>query len=205
MATSYSFFTLRMLSRLLLSLMACLVCACAEPIARVTDSDPQPWVTAAPADVEMDGALLQQAVASLPSPSEHGLHSLLVLRHGKLVQEVYWNGYDKDSLQDIRSATKSITALLVGIAIDKQIIEGVDQPILNYLATAYPQSPALQQGITLEHLLTMNSGLACDDRDPNSPGQEDRMYRERDWFATSWTCLSHIRPGHNRTIAQAVW
>ncbi|AXW61199.1 hypothetical protein CJO94_03795 [Ralstonia solanacearum] len=39
----------------------------------------------------------------------------------------------------------------------------------------------LRHGITLEHLLTMRSGLACDDRDPASPGQEDRMYQERDW------------------------
>jgi len=170
--------------RLLLLLLICCVFACSasESIVRVTEPDTQPLATAAPADVGMDGALLQQAVADLPPPGEHGMRSMLVLRHGKLVQEVYWNGYDKDAQQDIRSATKSITALLLGIAIDKQLIKDVDQPLRNYLAQAYPQAPVLRQdNITLKHVLTMSTGLACDDRDPESPGQEDRMYKERDW------------------------
>jgi CubicO group peptidase (beta-lactamase class C family) len=156
-------------------------CSASDAVVRVTQPDTQPLATAAPADVGMDGALLEQAVKELPPPGEHGMRSMLVLRHGKLVKEVYWNGYDKDAQQDLRSATKSITALLVGIAIDKQIIKGVDEPVRTYLAAAYPQAPALRQDITLEHLLTMRSGLACDDRDPQSPGQEDRMYKERDW------------------------
>lgn len=172
-----------MLKRSLLPLLICSVFACSasESIVRVAEPDTQPLATAVPADVGMDGALLQQAVADLPPPGEHGMRSMLVLRHGKLVQEVYWNGYDKDAQQDIRSATKSITALLLGIAIDRQLIKDVDQPLRNYLAVAYPQAPALRQDITLKHLLTMRSGLACDDRDPESPGQEDRMYKERDW------------------------
>lgn len=173
----------RALKGSLLPLLVCFIGACSasEPMVRVTEPDTQPLATATPAEVAMDDALLLQAVTGLPPPSEHGMRSMLLLRHGKLVKEVYWNGYDKDTQQDLRSATKSITALLVGIAIDKQIIKGVDQPLRNYLAAAYPQAPALRQDITLEHLLTMSSGLACDDRDPQSPGQEDRMYKERDW------------------------
>ena len=173
----------RMFKRWVPLLLVYLLCGCSapKPVAHVSGPDTQPWVTATPAEVSMDGALLQQAVATLPLPAEHGLHSMLVVRHGKLVQEVYWNGYDQDAQQDLRSATKSITALLVGIAIDKHIVKGVNEPLGTYLEAAYPHAPALAHGITLEHLLTMRSGLACDDRDPASPGQEDRMYQERDW------------------------
>ncbi len=129
----------------------------------------------------MDGELLKKAVSTLPAPEEHGLHSMLVVRHGKLVHEEYWNSYDQDTLQDLRSATKSITALLVGVAIDRQIVKSVSDPLSTYLEGAYPGVSALRHGISLEHLLTTRSGLACDDRDPKSPGQEDRMYKDRDW------------------------
>lgn len=171
-----------LLTRLMLALLAASLAACSssEPLVVVTQ-DPQPWPTAAPADVGIDGARLEQAVASLPAPAEHGMHSMLVLRRGKLVREVYWNGYGRDIQQDLRSATKSITALLTGIAIDRGAIAGVGQPLRTYLKAAYPAAPALAHDITLEHLMTMRSGLACDDRDAASPGQEDRMYRQRDW------------------------
>jgi CubicO group peptidase (beta-lactamase class C family) len=119
--------------------------------------------------------------SELPPPAEHGLRSALVMRRGRLVLEQYWNGYDQAAQQDLRSATKSITSLLVGIAIDQQLIKGVGEPLSSFLAPVYPTLPSLKRNITLAHLLTMRSGLACNDRDEGSPGQEDKMYRERDW------------------------
>ncbi|PWF48462.1 serine hydrolase domain-containing protein [Massilia glaciei] len=139
------------------------------------------WTLVPAAEVGMDGAMLQRAINSLPAPGEHLLASMLVLRHGKPVVEQYWSGYTKDSLHDMRSATKSITSLMVGIAIDKGMLAGVDQPISTHLAAGYAGAPALGHNITLKHLLTMSSGLACNDKDDNSPGQEDKMYRSRDW------------------------
>lgn len=141
------------------------------------------WTLATPAEVGMDAARLNQAIANLPSAAEHGLASMLVLRHGKPVLEQYWNGYDKDTLHDLRSATKSITSLLVGIAIDQRFLTGVDEPLNTHLSAPYPGAPALSRGITLDHLLTMSTGLACDDRDNNSPGHEDTMYKTTDWVA----------------------
>jgi CubicO group peptidase (beta-lactamase class C family) len=139
------------------------------------------WTLAAPADVGMDGAMLGRAVSELPAPAEHGLASMLVLRRGKPVLEQYWNGYNKDTLHDLRSATKSITALMVGIAIDQHFLSGVDEPLVASLGHAYPDAPALARGITLDHALTMSTGLACDDRTASSPGNESAMYRTTDW------------------------
>lgn len=86
---------------------------------------------------------------------------------------------------DLRSATKSVTALLVGIAVDRGLLPGVDVPVADLL----PRHRELlladpgKAAITVEDLLTMRSGLACDDWDRRSPGHEDRMYRRRDWVA----------------------
>jgi CubicO group peptidase (beta-lactamase class C family) len=138
---------------------------------------------ASPAEVGMDAALLQRAVAELPPDADHGLRSMLVMRQGKLVFEQYWNGRDAQVQQDLRSVTKSITSLLVGAAITRGLIQNVDEPVQRHLGALYPHSPALARGLTVEQLLTMRSGQACNDRDPSSPGQEDTMYRQRDWVA----------------------
>ena len=142
------------------------------------------WLTASPTEVDMDAGQLSRLVDELPPERKHGLHSLLVVRRGKLVMEEYWNGHDRETVHDLRSSTKSITSLLLGIAIDKGLVGDPSDPLLPYLGAAYPdldQSPAGKGRITLAHLLTMSSGLDCDDRNRKSKGQEDRMYRKRDW------------------------
>jgi len=150
------------------------------PIHVPPDSSEQ-WTLVPAASVGMDGALLAQAVSTLPAESVHGLASMIVMRHGQPVLEQYWNGYDKDTLHDLRSATKTITSLMVGIAIDQKVLDGVDEPLAKHLSAAYPTAPVLQQGLVLEDLLTMRSGLACDDWTASSPGNETKMYQHADW------------------------
>jgi CubicO group peptidase (beta-lactamase class C family) len=146
----------------------------AEPVA-------QQWQTAEPSDVGIDEALLRRAVDELPDPAEHRLRSMLVVRRGKLVFERYWNGADRNTAQDQMSATKSITALLLGIAIDRGLIGSLAEPVMKTLAAAYPDLGADKQQITLEHLLLMRSGLDCDDRKPETPGNDARMILSQDW------------------------
>lgn len=153
------------------------------------------WTLSPPADVGMDAAILNRAVSELPSPAVHGMASMLVLRRGKPVVEQYWNGYNKDTPHDLRSATKSITSLLTGIAIDQQLLSGVDEPLSTQLKTFYPNAPALKQSINIDHLLTMSTGLACDDRDANSPGNEDKMYKATDWVGYFLSLPQQLAPG----------
>ncbi len=143
------------------------------------------WKTVEPEKVGLDASLLRELDASLPREKKHRLHGLLVVRRGHLAWERYWNGHGPDDVHDLRSVTKSITSLLTGIAIDQGHLAGVDVPVLPFFASTYPNLPGAGDGreqITVEHLLTMRSGLACHDRDRKSPGQEDRMYRKRDWI-----------------------
>jgi len=139
------------------------------------------WTVTPGGEVGVDEEMLYKAVQSFPAPEVHGLHSLLVLRHGKLVFEKYWSGFDRENPHDLRSATKSITSLLTGIAIDKRMLINTSDSIFQYLPAKYSNSKPGKESITLRNLLTMSSGLECDDRSEESPGNEEKMYRERDW------------------------
>ncbi|ESQ82231.1 hypothetical protein AEAC466_17960 [Asticcacaulis sp. AC466] len=100
------------------------------------------------------------------------LKGVVVLRDGHVVAERYYNGETPDSLHDIRSAGKSITSLLVGIAIDRKAVHGIDDSVAMY----WPEAKGSPVGeVPLRDILTMRSGLAAFDEDPASPGNEDRM------------------------------
>lgn len=153
-----------------------------EPV-KVAPNPSEIWTMAAPAEVGLNAELLTKAVSELPGPDQHRLASMIVMRKGRPVLEQYWNGYDKDTMHDMRSATKSITSLLVGTAIDKGILASADDPIKTHLESAYRGAPALGHGIALKDLLTMSSGLNCNDRDFTSPGNEEKMYPKPDWVS----------------------
>ncbi len=84
---------------------------------------------------------------------------LIVERNGVIVQEEYLNGYTSENYFDVRSVTKSITSILIGIAIDKGFIHSVDETIADYLGTLLPNLDAAKGQITIKNLLTMTSGL----------------------------------------------
>jgi CubicO group peptidase (beta-lactamase class C family) len=82
----------------------------------------------------------------------------------------------------MRSLTKSIVSALVGIGIDRGVLRGVDEPVLPHLPyETYANPDPRKERLTLRDLLTMRSGLACDDWDGGSPGNESRVYLASDW------------------------
>jgi CubicO group peptidase (beta-lactamase class C family) len=100
------------------------------------------------------------------------LKGVIVLRDGRIIGERYYNGADRNRLHDIRSAGKSITALMVGIAVDRGTIANVDDPVDRYWKDAAGTAIG---DVTIAQVLTMRSGLAAYDEDATSPGHEDRM------------------------------
>ena len=99
-----------------------------------------------------------------------------------MVHEQYGEG-DAHTLRNTRSCTKTITGLLLGIAIDDGLVAGVETPVHELLggATAASHRDPRKAAITLEDLLTMSSCLECDDGNPFSAGNEERMYLVEDW------------------------
>ena len=108
------------------------------------------------------------------------LRGVVVMRDGHRVAERYYNGASPNELHDIRSAGKSVTALLVGIAIDRGAIASVDDPVSRYWRDAAGSAIG---PVPLHDVLSMRSGLAAFDEDPASPGNEDRMDASSDPLA----------------------
>ena len=88
------------------------------------------------------------------------LHSLLISQVDDLVFEQYYNQRDPSRPANMKSASKSVISALVGIAIDKGLIDSVDVKVAEYFPDLIAASDDLQkQQITIENLLTMQSGL----------------------------------------------
>ncbi len=109
--------------------------------------------------------------------------SILVSRGGTLLYEGYFGGADAATLHNTRSATKTITGILVGIAIDRGVLPGVNSAILPFFPDRQPlqNSDPRKAKITVEDFLTMSSLLECDDWNDFSRGNEERMYLIEDW------------------------
>ncbi len=90
------------------------------------------------------------------------IHSLLIVRNGRLVAEAYCRDKnERDRFHNIQSATKSITSMLVGIAIDRGLIGSVNQTVYHFIPE-YFDSDIGKREITLHHVLTMETGLDFD-------------------------------------------
>jgi CubicO group peptidase (beta-lactamase class C family) len=150
------------------------------------------WPTAKPDQQQIDGKALDELFDRLATDPNKDLKGVVVLRHGKLVAERYFNGDDANTLHDIRSATKSITSTLMGIAIERGIVKSVDDLIADYLP-GLPRDG--KEKITIRDLLNMRSGLDADDDNPDSPGGEDHLDASSDWIRSVYAVPMKTAPG----------
>ena len=100
--------------------------------------------------------------------------SVVASQNGEIVIEEYADG-DRDTLRNTRSCTKTVAGMLIGLAIERGVVAGVDVRIEELLGQAGPP-------VTVRDLLTMTSCLDCNDWDQASPGNEERMYPTEDWL-----------------------
>ena len=111
----------------------------------------------------------QVAVAQPSTPDENDLarifdigtvQSLIIEKNGWILHEEYQNGMTRNSTTNIKSASKSVLSLLVGIAIDKGYLKGVDQTIDEFFPEYFADNPnPRKETITIKNLLSMQSGL----------------------------------------------
>ena len=130
----------------------------------------------------LDRAVATRLVGRVVDGTYKDLHGILVHRAGRLVIEEYFYEYDRDRVHQMRSASKSVVSTLVGIAIDRGVLSGDGELVLKRLPyEAYANADPRKGRLTLRDLLTMRSGLACNDWDGSSPGNESRVYQSQDW------------------------
>ena len=162
------------------------------------------WSTASAADAGFDEAalagLVQRIVQSDPAERQPKLiHSLLIARKGKLVLEEYFFGQPRETLHDMRSAGKTFTSVMLGALMQRGDKISPATKITSLLDTGPVANPSPDKNsITLAHLLTHTSGLACNDSDEASPGNEDVMQSqaaERDWLKYALDLPMQHKPG----------
>ena len=121
------------------------------------------WRTSTPEAQGMRSEMLADMLERIRG-NGYRIHSVTIVRNGHLVLDAYFHPFQKGWRHPIHSVTKSIMSALIGIAIDKGYIAGVDTPVLGFFPDkAVAHVDARKRAMTLEHLLTMTTGFKCRD------------------------------------------
>ena len=160
------------------SVLLVLLLAVIAPRGKAEELGPAP-----PASVGLAAQHLTRMEQSIRAGEFKQTTSVLVARRGRLAYEAYFDAEGAEGLRNTRSATKTVTGMLVGIAIDRGRLSGVDARVLEFFPDKQPllNPDARKAQITVEDFLTMSSLLECDDENSFSRGNEERMYLVEDW------------------------
>ncbi len=127
------------------------------------------WATSTPEAQGLDPGVLADLGERTSSGEFGAVSSMLVVRNGRLVYERYHDGWEASDLHRAYSVTKSVTSLLVGIALEDGILPGLDAPVLDLLPgyDSIGNWSPLKEDITLAHALAMRAGFEWDELSTN--------------------------------------
>lgn len=117
------------------------------------------WATSTPEEQGIDSAVLANALEQIQA-RHIPIHSLLIERHGQIVLDSYFYPFADNKAHNVYSVTKSVTSMLVGIAMAEHRLNDLNEPVYPLLAMASSDDPR-KAHITLANLLSMTSGLDC--------------------------------------------
>jgi metal-dependent hydrolase (beta-lactamase superfamily II)/CubicO group peptidase (beta-lactamase class C family) len=139
------------------------------------------WQTSTPEEQGVDSEGLATMLASIQE-QDYPIDAVLVVRHGVLVLDAYRYPARPDSRHVVYSCTKSVVSALVGIALARGYIESTDQPLLSFFPDRQVAHPdARKDAMTLEDVLTMSTGLQCEDSYLYRWRGIQEMERSDDW------------------------
>ncbi|MBR0720866.1 serine hydrolase domain-containing protein [Bradyrhizobium manausense] len=155
-------------------------------------------VLSASGDNDVDQAALCRMADRLES-SGANIHAVLIARHGRLAFERYFRGsdevasrffgvlvkdisFDADTLHNLKSCSKSVASLVVGIAIDQGFIRSIDEPVVSFFPELSELRSPDKDRILLSHVLTMSMGLKWVEATPATGDDNDevRMHMAQD-------------------------
>jgi CubicO group peptidase (beta-lactamase class C family) len=152
----------------------------------VTTSVAQPWPVAANFNTINVPDTLSGLLKDLKTVG------VVVVKNGSLLYEKYWDGYSDSSLSNSFSMAKSITSLLIGVAIKEGKIKSVDEPVSTYL-------PEFKEGLAaklrIKDLLTMSSGSNWDEAYVNPFSVTTEAYYGSDLCKTATGVRIKREPG----------
>ncbi|GER57958.1 serine hydrolase domain-containing protein [Patiriisocius marinus] len=135
-------------------------------------------------------------------------HSVLISKKGEIIYENYFDGYNANIPHDLRSASKSISSAIVGIAKDKSLFTNVEQSIFDFLPNKYQTlKDSLKTEIDIQSLLTMSSGIDAIDyginANPKSSATEQNYQRTPDWIEAILKAPMIHKPNTNANYGSA--
>lgn len=133
----------------------------------------------------MDSLALDAALTRL-GRDYPAVDGVVVIRHGYAVAERYYHGHGPKDRVDLFSATKSVTSILIGIALDRHLFRDVEQSIADFIPEYFARADAdsAKRRISVRNLLTMTSGLDWDESHAadyfrDAPGQAVGILRRK--------------------------
>lgn len=181
-------------------LLVFFVTACAPaPLLPIPEETEDGWRTTSLERVGIRAVGIQELIRRIDDGIYQNIHSIAIVKDDRLVFEAYFQGYTwsygadqykgdltdfgRDTIHNLASVTKSFTSALVGIAIDQGQIGGVDDALFDYFPEYDELLDGEKEAITLEHLLTMTSGIEWNEMEvPYSNRTNDlvRLFSELD-------------------------
>lgn len=144
--------------------------------------------------------ILQKGAALADTAISHGdygeIHSLLVVKEGKLVFEKYYHGWKVDSVHQAQSMTKSVVATLLGLAIQQGFVKSTDDSVVSYFPK-YTNVSGDHKNIKISDLLTQRHGLKWSEKPWNSPENTWRnlLNFSGDWYEQILKTEMAVAPG----------
>jgi CubicO group peptidase (beta-lactamase class C family) len=147
-------------------------------------------------ETNLDAELLDKMMRSIVAGRYPNVHSVLIMQHNKLVFEEYFYEYTRNTLQEMRSASKSVISALAGIAIKQGYIKSVNQKLTDLLPQYhFDNASVLKDKITLQDLLDNQSGVNYDAAWDKSIGNENAMGITHDWVKYTFDLPMIDTPG----------
>jgi len=179
-----------------------------SPVDEAPDEAGDGWTTARPTDRDVEAGPLAELVATVARGELPRTHSVLLSKAGDLVFERYFHGFERQVMHDMRSASKSLSSTLVGIAIDRRMIDSADALVLSFFPEYHQENDRdpRKARIRIQHLLTMSSGLDANDSDPDSVAAEGNYQYQSaqpDWIRLALAAPMIAEPGAHHIYGSA--
>lgn len=113
---------------------------------------------------------------------QYDFRGMVVIKDHQVVMEWYYNNTQRSTINDIRSAGKSITSILLGVALEEGLVQSIEQDVYSFFSKEkYPSLHEDYKKVKIMHLLDMSSGLDADADDWESPGNAGMWITKDDW------------------------
>ena len=153
-----------------------------------------PWANMESAGFHRDS--IENLITLIEDTPPNDFRGIVVIKDNKLVVEAYFSTFWRNHIHDIRSAGKSITALLLGVAIKEGLVQNIEQNVYSFFSKEkYPSLNKDLKKVKIKHLLNMSSGLDADTDDFQTYGHVGKWIAKDEWKEYILSVPAKTSPG----------